>query len=507
MLTILYTGRSQAPNGALRGLLQAYGLTQIIEWNQQTKNLSSMGQADIHHDSDGEVLIINGVYDMSSMAIRRLTLNTVRLPRAFIVWDGPLQQELVAARVPLRTFRNLLRGRGDLDLIAAVRVLERQDKKIVSATFQQFSSTSSTRIGGSFSKSGVRQYYGKTATGRGAKKLLDEIRMYQSLPDDELRNHYPTLLFASQRDGSVSMGTQYEEYPNLRDLLLNLQISPAEAAHILKKVLEVEYCQAFLKYRQPTPLNYLHDYHYHRVWRRIAISTELDPNFGPLVAAPWLEINGKRIPNVPAMLWRLEQDEMVSQRLDPGGVSPFIHADLHLENILCDTEQERFWLVDPRGYPACDIYYDLGKLAHSYNSCYDLLHEGRHESTYAVQGNTAIIDYQFLTPQLTEIYAELNSRMQSIIHELLQKHGEGNDVNIDLRIRFNEAMHFCSDMPFHIHPDAKPCISMPIYAIGAKLLAEVLDLLGISMDECVAQQDRGLKRLAEMGTTTWRFEG
>jgi hypothetical protein len=95
--------------------------------------------------------------------------------------------------------------------------------------------------------------------------------------------------------------------------------------------------------------------------------------------------------------------------------------------------------------------------------------------------------------------------MQPIIHEVLTAQGEGEDV--DLRIRFNEAMHFCSDMPFHIHPEAKPCIAMPIYAIGAKLLSEVLGLLGISMDECVTHQKEGLERLAKMGKTTWRFEG
>lgn len=253
MLTILYTRSSQAPNGALGALLQAYGLTQIIEWNQHTKNLSLICLSIAHQDSDKEVIIINSDYDMSSMTIRRLTLNTVRLPRAFVVWDGPLQQELVAARVHLVAFRNPLLQRGDFDLVATIRTLEQQNKTMVSATLQQFSSTSATRIGGSFSNSGVRQYYRKTATGRGAKKLLDEIRMYQSLPDDELRDHYPALLFSSLLGGSVSMGTQYKDYPNLRDLLLNLQISPAEAARILEQVLDFEYCQAFLKHKQPTP--------------------------------------------------------------------------------------------------------------------------------------------------------------------------------------------------------------------------------------------------------------
>jgi hypothetical protein len=350
MLAILYTGHSQSAPGALGDRLRTYGLTRILDWNQINLNLNSLSEIP---REDREVIVVNADYDLhlSPKTIRRLTLSTVRLPSAFAVWDGPLQQQLVAARLPLVSFLDHLpSGR---DLVQTVRALELQ-KIIVSNTLQHFSGTSAIRIGGSFSNSGVRQYYGKTASGRGAKKLLDEIRMYQSLPVD-LQEHYPKLLFASQQAGVVSMGTQYEDFPNLRDLLLNMQISPVEAANILHQVLKVEYCQAFLKHRQPTPPGYLHDYHYHRVWRRIAISIELDPAFEPLVTAPWLEINGARMPNVPAMLWRLEQDENCAKRLDPGIVSPFIHADLHLENILCDVEGGRFWLVDPRGYPACDI--------------------------------------------------------------------------------------------------------------------------------------------------------
>ncbi|RYP06495.1 hypothetical protein DL764_003146 [Monosporascus ibericus] len=208
------------------------------------------------------------------------------------------------------------------------------------------------------------------------------------------------------------------------------------------------------------------------------------------------------------MLMRLESDRSVASRLQPDGVSPFIHGDLHLENILCDVEGSRFWLVDPRGYPTCDIYYDLGKLAHSYNSGYDLLHEGRHTADFSISadGHFGSINYEFLPKDLVERYAELNSRMDKVVHEPLERHGE-DKAQIDLRIRFNEAMHFCSDMPFHINTNAKPYIAQPIYAIGAKLLSEVLVMLGIDLEECAALQDEALARLTTIGKKPWRFEG
>ena len=171
----------------------------------------------------------------------------------------------------------------------------------------------------------------------------------------------------------------FRSHPNLRDLLLNLRITPNQAASVLKHVLEYEYNDVYLPYLSKTPSNYIQDYHFNRVWKRLGASSDLDPDLASLVESRRLEINGRIIPNIPAMLFQLEQNARAVAELTPTGVSPHIHGDLHLENILYDQESEKFWLVDPRGYPVCDIYYDLGKLSHSYNGYYDLLHEGRQE--------------------------------------------------------------------------------------------------------------------------------
>ncbi|KAF7350231.1 Aminoglycoside phosphotransferase family protein [Mycena venus] len=503
MLALIYRTDSLAPVSLheLSAVLASYGLNNVIEWDQR----SVPAQLSQVKDRSSDIIFVNADYTLGTMAVRRLTLSSVRLPSTFAVWDG---QKLVAARVKLPTFEQLVsKNQGEKELTTSFRELV-DSKRIESYTLQQLSDISSIRMGGSFAGSGIQRYYGKSASGLGTKKLRDEIRMYQTLPE-RLRSHYPKLLFASDDEVSgVSMGTQYEDHPNIRDLLLNMDIAVPDAVRVLQQVLEFEFCEAYLAHKQPLPENYLHDYHFHRVWRRIAVSKELDPSFGSLVAAPWLQVNGERLPNVPSMLLRLEQDHTVVKRLQPDGASPFIHADLHLENILCDVANSRFWLIDPRGYPACDIYYDLGKLAHSYHSYYDLLHEGRHVADFSLSTDrqTAIINYEFTSKKLVARYSDLNVRMDKIIHDLLERHGESRD-DIDLRIRFNEAMHFCSDMPFHINPEAKPFVAQPIYAIGAKLLAEVLQILGIGLDECVRKHDEAMVRLADMGHRPWLFEG
>ncbi|RYP56565.1 hypothetical protein DL769_009908 [Monosporascus sp. CRB-8-3] len=482
---------------SLAGLLSSYGVDDIAHLNDE----ASLVPVIESHDSHSEVVLVGKHPQISNLVIRRLTLRSVRLPSCLVVWDGPAQGRLVAARVPLASLRQSMLEKS-ASLENTLRALEGVDG-VTSYTIQQFASIDAFRIGGSFSKSGIRQYFIKNCSGRGTIKLLDEIGFYQTLPPS-LGKHYPKLLFAEQDEQSVSMGTEYKEYPNLRDLLLNRQIEPAEAVRLLRQVLDYEYNLALRPNQQPTPANYLHNYHYHRVWRRIGMSIELDPAFVGLVGARRLKVNGQLLPNIPAMLLRLEEDEKAAARLDPGGVSPFIHADLHLGNILYDRNAEHFWLVDPRGYPLCDIFYDLGKLSHSYNGKYDLLHEGRHTASCVLHNDIAVIDFHFANSILTDIYTELGRRMQPVIQELLGAHEDSNDV--DLRVRFNEAMHFCSVMPFHMHPDQDPSIAIPMYAIGAQLLAKVLRLLDVDVDACTDQQSAGLERLAFMSGVPWRFE-
>jgi hypothetical protein len=69
-----------------------------------------------------------------------------------------------------------------------------------------------------------------------------------------------------------------------------------QTAAVLTEVLSFEFRQAFLPYRQPTPPGYLHDYHFHRVWRRIALSIEMDPAFRYVIEAPWLEVRARPVP-------------------------------------------------------------------------------------------------------------------------------------------------------------------------------------------------------------------
>ncbi|MBS9534681.1 hypothetical protein KIH27_13895 [Mycobacterium sp. M1] len=477
-----------------RAQLQRYGISTLVELAPDDEIDDVIDGATAPDD----VVVICAAEQLTPPVIRLLTLRSVRVPAHFIVRNPDDDGRIIAARVARADLaelnhRNHRDFEDDLRKLAEIRKLHRYD-------FENVTANDAIRVGGSFAKSGVRPYFHKQATGRGSVKLRDEARFYTSLPR-ALRDSYPQVLF-SQVDGeSTRLGLDYVGHPNLRDLLLNLQITPRHAASVLEQVLDYEYRHAYRAHSTPTPANYLQDYHFTRVWNRLAVTIDLDPDFAPLIRSQRLQVNGRVMPNVPAMLLQLERDAHAVTRLTPEGVSPHIHGDLHLENILYDQESDKFWLVDPRGYPVCDIYYDLGKLSHSYNGHYDLLHEGRHEVSHMVSGDTAILDFALRSPHLESVYNQLGRIMRGSIADILDTDFE----QVESRIRFNEAMHFCSDMPFHIHAEAAPNVAAAIYATGALLLAQVLDDFSIEPDFSTNLHHDALTRITDRAAVEWRF--
>ena len=480
----------------IQSQLRWYGVNDVINLRADDDLNELMDDCPV----GSEVIVICSGRQLTPSVTRLLTVRSVRTPMHFVVWNPSDGGRIVAARLPsadllqmnyhnTRDFEDELRKLVDI-------------KKLHRYTLEDIIANDAIRVGGSFAKSGVQPYFRKQAHGRGSLKLRDEARFYNQLPSP-LSNYYPEVLFSRVEGESVQLGLEYVGHPNLRDLLLNLQITPKRAASVLERVLDYEYHHAYLPHLGETPSGYVQDYHFDRVWSRLAVTIDLDPDFDSLIRSRLLRVNGRVIANIPAMLYQLEQSAPTMAELTPPGVSPHIHGDLHLENILYDQDSDRFWLVDPRGYPACDIYYDLGKLSHSYNGHYDLLHEGRHEVAQHVDGDTASIELSLNAPHLEDLYDQLSRAMQPTIADVL--HTDTAQVNV--LINFNEAMHFCSDMPFHIHPDAVPNVAVAIYATGALLLADVLREFSIDPDHSEQTHHRGLSRMNDLSRTRWRLDG
>ena len=467
--------------------LRSFGVDDIQV--QESLDLLELNKA-FYNDQDA--IIVNCFLHLTNFTLRRLTVSSKQLPSCMAVWEDQSQRQLVAARVPWSRIHQsgLLRTEATLENL--LHSLHQSDPSIAMYTLQDLKSFEAMRMGGLWAECNIRKYFTKQASSRGRNKLLDEIKFYRSLPKS-LDSHYLELLFSKENESGVSLGLEYREDPNLCDSLMSMEIEPSEAARILRRVIEFEYCEALNKYSMPTPNNYLNDVHYHRLWVRLAMCLEIDPGLTGLVHAHRLIINGERFPNIPAMLYKLESSPSATFRLDPGRVSPHIHGDTHLGNILYDVDKDDFYLVDPRGYPVCDIFYDLGKLGHSYHGGYDLIHEGLHQVAWgvSVDGYTAQADFKMTAPVLWKKYQELSKLMDDIIQEILGP----QEKDIKMKVLFNEAMHFASITPLYIHHGQTPNLIVPFYAIGARTLARVLGMLGIDVESCLQLHDEALRSI------------
>ena len=318
--------------------------------------------------------------------------------------------------------------------------------------------------GGSFARAKIVSTFRKEARGRGKAKLRDEIAFLERLPD-ELRDVYPRVLRCDEPDSeSLSMEQEFVNWPTVRAHILREGTDLHEIIHRLRSLLHFLKRPCYENAVQLPPADYIDRLHFRRVRDRIAMTCELYPRFGALVAAKDVILNGTRYANIPEMLDRLENSSALRGIATPPHVAPYVHGDLHFENILLDPASLDFKLVDPRGYELCDVYYDLGKLSHSTNGKYDLLHEGRFVLACVAEGERVHANLHFPDRPLFEAYEQINMHLRRWCFELT-----GDECAIG-RMLFNEAMHFAADMPFHLVNDGVEQRAVAIYLTGVKLL-------------------------------------
>ena len=95
-------------------------------------------------------------------------------------------------------------------------------------------------------------------------------------------------------------------------------------------------------------------------------------------------VDGRVVDDIEAFLQKNVFDPRPYQGMERNG---WIHGDLHFSNILFDSLNKSFKLIDPRGRfgnlrgPDGDIHYDIAKLRHSYAGMYDAIVAGLFDLT------------------------------------------------------------------------------------------------------------------------------
>lgn len=337
-------------------------------------------------------------------------------------------------------------------------------------------------LGGSFANKHIQNgYFHKDAKGLGSKKLIEEINFINSLPNN-LKQYFPKIVEYSIREDFAYLKEEYFELPNLRCLLFDGKFGAKDAIKVLSNILSILQKYGYDRKSITPPADYLDQYHFDRVWKRIEHTVRIAPIFKKVVSAKAITINGKTYLNIPQIIDFLRSSSEMRIFLTPKKIYPYVHGDLHLENILVSSDKFSFKLVDPRGYSYCDIYYDLGKISHSLNGKYDFIHEKKFKLSWRFKRKAAIdVLLEFEKNNALCTYEAINNMIVDVYRTYT------NDQHALIRVLFNEAMHFSSDMPFHLANDGKEEKSLAIYFTGVRVLNEFLSLYGKILKRDIVQ--------------------
>jgi len=217
--------------------------------------------------------------------------------------------------------------------------------------------------------------------------------------------------------------------------------------------------------------------HIARVEDRLLQTADEAPLFRTVLSAKSILINGERYQNLAQLFFKLKNSATLIDLVTPDKMR-MIHGDLHFQNILLTGGNEHFpfTLADPRGeLSGSDIYYDLGKLWHSFNGMYDLVHTDQYSlESVKKNGDEVNVNLHLGTRQILDTYNEIHDAINKSVskYKLISE-----DKYWLLKIKFNEVMHFSSVVPFHLFNDGREHRGLVLYFVAVRLINEfVLEL-------------------------------
>ena len=158
-----------------------------------------------------------------------------------------------------------------------------------------------------------------------------------------------------------------------------------------------------------------------------------------LMSYDMLRINGVEYKNLPALDWMFDHDRLRNLfAKDPVGT---IHGDLTIENIICRTDNDRWYLIDPNtGNLHESPFLDYGKLLQSLHGSYEFMMK---TPRVAVQDNR--IDFQLTRS------AAYDALLAAVMEDLSARYPREQVESILM----HEVIHWLRLMPYKLAKDRK----------------------------------------------------
>lgn len=492
--------RDQSKNNLLRDL----GLTEVSLPTDGKRSFSSL--LSVLSDISCDLLVLNGnryfeldeIEQLLSEKTRSAALvdkeNHIALEQQVVNVKGGLISNVIkqteTQQLPWFSYRGamvlrspdikvLVQLRGRYDYLSYLEVAVNIANIDVAAIYPQKSLDSAHQInktsleltGGSFAGLSRSLVVRKSADHMGLEKLRNEITWLKNL-DRRYINKFPEVLDYCITDEEAWYTMPWYQYENLRKKIITGKITLEEFNFAIRKVLDYLWENFYNKKLGDPGVDWVDKKHFDRFFERLNLISEIKP-LNSMLALKEILIDGVVYRNLLEIVVKVKQYSDKYSCFAPKKLV-MVHGDLHFQNILVSDDYSDFILADPRGeLGGSDLFYDLGKLWHSFNGKYDLIHTDIAQLNLKVEQKNPEYIIDFGPLYLTKVYDQISIDVATI----LKCYPVAQEQDWLLKILFNEFMHFSSLMCFHLSRDEIENRSTILYLqaikLGDKLLKEL----------------------------------
>jgi len=287
-------------------------------------------------------------------------------------------------------------------------------------------------------------------------KLVDEYEFIESIPE-EFKSYFPRILFYGTNENKAFYEMEHYNLPTMRRLMLAGEIQKDEILQWTDKITSVS-----LKMYNHTVLDiplekYISEMHFKRFENRMKELSSKSSWFEEKLRQDFINVNGVKYINLPILFERFKNLTFM-ESVKPEFIGRWSHSDLHYSNVLIDRKNDRFIMIDPRGYDFCDYYYDFGKLWHSVNGKYEL-----------VASRNFNLDGDCYELNDSDAFHLCESLKEPLI-DLLCDHSNETRQEVIRKTEWNEVIHFCTLIPFLLDFDNIDSRAKVAYYISLKLI-------------------------------------
>jgi len=326
--------------------------------------------------------------------------------------------------------------------------------------------------GGSYSKINYRLVVKKEDEGAGREKLINEIKWLKNLPSS-LQPYFSEVLEYDISSQKVYYNVPYYGSRNLREHIFTGHFDANAAVSFLENLLDWMFQNVYSIKVSDAPSNWIMEKHINRVLDRLIEISEKSELLEKLVNCDRITINGVEYKNIKEIYTKIRDNVSFLEIVNPHDLV-MIHGDLHFQNILIYSGTDTgFMLVDPRGeLLGSDIYYDMGKLWHSFHGKYDFIHTDQFKLSLSFENEIPEANFKITNSFIEAVYDEIYVKFLHMItkYDVIRK-----DPNWEMKAMFAEASHFCSVSTFHIGKTKTSDRSVVLYLTGVKLINEFYD--------------------------------